>query len=104
MKPGHTKVLASNLNINITYKSRFSIFEAAFNLYSMKQILSFFAILSALMVNAQPDPVGNFNKHVIEKWTHDYIRVSQYRVKGSPYLLGESFNGDINHEIWCGNR
>jgi len=48
-----------------------------------------------LMVNAQPDPIGNFNKHVIEKWTHEYIRVSQYRVKGSPYLLGESFNGDI---------
>ena len=47
------------------------------------------------MVNAQPDPIGNFNKHVIEKWTHEYIRVSQYRVKGSPYLLGESFNGDI---------
>ena len=47
------------------------------------------------MVNAQPDPIGNFNKHVIEKWTHDYIRVSQYRVKGSPFLLGESFDGDI---------
>ena len=47
------------------------------------------------MVNAQPDPIGNFNKHVIEKWTHDYIRVSQYRVKGSPYLLGDSFSGDI---------
>ena len=47
------------------------------------------------MVSAQPDPIGNFNKHVIEKWTHEYIRVSQYRVKGSPYLLGESFNGDI---------
>ena len=45
---------------------------------------------------AQPDPIGNFNKHVVEKWTHDYIRVSQYRVKGSPYLLGESFNGDIS--------
>jgi len=61
----------------------------------MKQILTFIAVLGALMVNAQPDPIGNFNKHVIEKWTHDYIRVSQYRVKGSPYLLGESFNGDI---------
>jgi hypothetical protein len=61
----------------------------------MKQIFTFIAVLGVLMVNAQPDPIGNFNKHVIEKWTHDYIRVSQYRVKGSPYLLGESFNGDI---------
>jgi len=95
MKPGLTKVHASTLNINITYKSRFSIFEAAFNLYSMKQFFTIIAVLAALMVNAQPDPIGNFNKHVIEKWTHDYIRVSQYRVKGSPYLLGQSFNGDI---------
>ena len=61
----------------------------------MKQFFTFIAVLGILIVNAQPDPIGNFNKHVIEKWTHDYIRVSQYRVKGSPYLLGESFNGDI---------
>ena len=61
----------------------------------MKQFFTFIAVLSALLVNGQPDPIGNFNKHVIEKWTHDYIRVSQYRVKGSPFLLGESFNGDI---------
>ncbi len=61
----------------------------------MKQFFTFIAVLGILMVNAQPDPIGNFNKHVIEKWTHEYIRVSQYRVKGSPYLLGESFNGDI---------
>jgi hypothetical protein len=61
----------------------------------MKQFFTFIAVLGTLMVNAQPDPIGNFNKHVIEKWTHDYIRVSQYRVKGSPYLLGDSFSGDI---------
>lgn len=61
----------------------------------MKQLLVLFAVLGSLISQAQPDPVGNFNKHVIEKWTHDYVRVSQYRVKGSPFLLGESFNGDI---------
>ena len=61
----------------------------------MKQFLFLFAVLSSLISRAQPDPIGNFNKHVIEKWTHDYIRVSQYRVKGSPYLLGDSFSGDI---------
>jgi hypothetical protein len=61
----------------------------------MKQMLIFLAVFSSLISFAQPDPVGNFNKHVIEKWTHDYIRVSQYRVKGSPFLLGESFSGDI---------
>lgn len=61
----------------------------------MKQLLLFFAVFISLTSYAQPDPIGNFNKHVIEKWTHDYIRVSQYRVKGSPYLLGDSFSGDI---------
>lgn len=61
----------------------------------MKQLLVLSAVLGSLISQAQPDPVGNFNKHVIEKWTHDYVRVSQYRVKGSPFLLGESFNGDI---------
>lgn len=61
----------------------------------MKQVLILLAVFSSLISFSQPDPVGNFNKHVIEKWTHDYIRVSQYRVKGSPFLLGESFSGDI---------
>jgi hypothetical protein len=61
----------------------------------MKKSFFIFCMFVLGKLFAQPDPIGNFNKHVIEKWTHDYIRVSQYRVKGSPYLLGESFNGDI---------
>lgn len=62
----------------------------------MKKALLFVCMFVFGNLFAQPDPIGNFNKHVVEKWTHDYIRVSQYRVKGSPYLLGESFNGDIS--------
>jgi hypothetical protein len=61
----------------------------------MKSILTIALILTSFLVKAQPDAIGDFNKHVIEKWTEDYIRVSQYRVKGSPYLLGESFDGEI---------
>ena len=61
----------------------------------MKQFLTIFACLVSSIAIAQPDPIGNFNKHVIEKWSHEYIRVSQYRVKGSPYLLGEPFDGSI---------
>lgn len=61
----------------------------------MKAILIISFVFASLLVNAQPDAIGDFNKHVIEKWTEDYIRVSQYRVKGSPYLLGESFDGEI---------
>ncbi len=61
----------------------------------MKISLFILLLISSAFLFAQPDPVGNFNKHVIEKWSHDYIRVSQYRVKGSPYLLGEPFDGSI---------
>ena len=60
----------------------------------MKKLISslctFFVLFS---IQAQPDPIGNFNKHVVENWTEQYIRVSQYMVKGSVYLLGESFTG-----------
>jgi hypothetical protein len=62
----------------------------------IKIILGVFFSFSSIIALAQPDPVGSFNKHVIEKWSHEYIRVSQYRVKGSPYLLGESFDGLIS--------
>ena len=55
-------------------------------------ILSFFY---CAVTQAQPDPLGSFNKHVIEQWTEQYLQVSQYRVKGSPYLLGESFDGQV---------
>ncbi len=61
----------------------------------MKGIILFLCLLCANSIYAQTDAIGEFNKHVIEKWTEDYIRVSQYRVKGSPYLLGESFDGQL---------
>ena len=61
----------------------------------MKSILIVLFLLFTEILHAQPDAIGDFNKHVIEKWTEDYIRVSQYRVKGSPYLLGESFDGQV---------
>ena len=44
---------------------------------------------------AQVDPVGQFNKHIVENWKGEYIRISQYRVKGTPYLFGESFPGTL---------
>ena len=60
---------------------------------SLVCILLFFFSLNA--VNSQTDAIGDFNKHVIEKWSEDFIRISQYKVKGSPYLLGESFDGSL---------
>lgn len=44
---------------------------------------------------AQVDPVGQFNKHIVENWKGEYIRIGQYRVKGTPYLFGESFPGTL---------
>ncbi len=54
-------------------------------------------ITVSLFAKAQTDAVGNFNKHVIEKWAEEYVRIGQYRVKGTPYLLGESFPGYITY-------
>ena len=61
----------------------------------MRPIIFLLLIAFANSLHAQTDAIGDFNKHVIEKWTEDYIRVSQYRVKGSPYMLGESFDGQL---------
>lgn len=62
----------------------------------MKKMISCFCAFFLLFsLQAQPDPIGNFNKHVVENWTEQYIRVSQYMVKGSVYLLGESFTGKM---------
>lgn len=44
---------------------------------------------------AQVDPVGQFNRHVVENWKGEYFRVSQYKVRGTPYLFGESFPGTL---------
>lgn len=61
----------------------------------MRYFIIFVLFLMADKSQAQPDPVGNFNKHVIEQWTEQYLQISQYKVKGSPYLLGEPFEGYI---------
>jgi hypothetical protein len=45
--------------------------------------------------HAQADPVGAFNRHIASNWKGDYIRVSQYHVKGTLYFLGEAFPGSI---------
>jgi hypothetical protein len=65
-------------------------------------ILGKFILASLLFVPnlafAQVDPVGDFNKHVVGYWKGDFVRLFQYRVKGSPYLLGESFPGSITYK------
>ena len=59
--------------------------------------LIFACLFITTVTQAQTDAIGNFNKHIIEKWSNDYIRIGQYRVKGTPYLLGESYPGYITY-------
>ncbi|HEX6848198.1 MAG TPA: hypothetical protein VF144_14550, partial [Chitinophagaceae bacterium] len=42
-----------------------------------------------------PDPLSTYNKHLAERWSGEYMQVSQYKVKGSPYLLGKAFPGTV---------
>lgn len=67
----------------------------------LSRTYAFFIFLLLLLFvnvkgNAQVDPVGNFNRHVFETWNGDYIRIGQYRVKGSPYFMGTSYNGVLH--------
>jgi hypothetical protein len=63
----------------------------------MKKIC-FIVVAILLLENvsfAQVDPVGQFNRHIVENWKDEYIRIGQYKVRGTPYLFGESFPGTL---------
>ena len=40
-----------------------------------------------------PDPLAAYNKNLAESWSGEYMQISQYKVKGSPYFLGKAFPG-----------
>jgi len=44
------------------------------------------------------DPLPAYNKQLAERWAGEYMQVSQYRVKGSPYLLGKAFPGTLKFD------
>ncbi len=54
--------------------------------------------LTIFQCRGQIDPVGAFNRHIMEAWKGEYVRIGPYRVKGTPYLLGESFPGNITYK------
>lgn len=56
------------------------------------------AILKISTTFSQVDPVGDFNRHVFESWKGTVIRIGPYNVRGTPYLLGESFTGSISYK------
>ncbi len=43
----------------------------------------------------QGDAIGTFNRFVVHNWAGQYVRIGSFKVKGSPFLLGESFPGKI---------
>lgn len=63
-----------------------------------KLFLSTSLLLSVFGLFAQSDPLGDFNRHVLANWNGNYHRISQYRVKGTPFLYGESFAGTIDYK------
>jgi hypothetical protein len=57
----------------------------------MKLVTLVLSLLFASASFAQVD-LSEWNKSVMANWKGDYVRVGSYQVKGSPFLLGQSFN------------
>lgn len=55
----------------------------------------FVAFVFSLTSFSQTNTVGEFNKFIAQNWAGDYLRIGQYKVKGTPYLFGESFPGTL---------
>jgi hypothetical protein len=65
----------------------------------MKPIfLALVALVFSLPTFSQTNTVGEFNRFIAQNWSGDYIRIGQYKVKGTPYLLGESFPGTLTYK------
>jgi hypothetical protein len=59
--------------------------------------LSFFSLLIFNLADAQLGYIAQYNKKMAESWDGEYIHISQYKVKGTPYLLGEAFPGTVKY-------
>jgi|GEM_PF-1358807 hypothetical protein len=66
----------------------------------MKKISLFATCCFSYLIGSSQgaDPIGSFNRYVIESWAGQYMHVGSYKVKGSPYFLGESFPGKIKYK------
>jgi hypothetical protein len=60
-----------------------------------KLSLFLFSLLVGFNSFGQADAIGAFNRFVVHNWAGQYVRIGNYKVKGSPFLLGESFPGKI---------
>jgi hypothetical protein len=46
---------------------------------------------------AQVDPLGEYNRNIAANWKGEFIRIGQYKVKGSPFLMDQAFSGSIKY-------
>lgn len=64
--------------------------------------IKYFALLVFLFVTLQSfgqvNPIGSINQTAVENRSGGYINIGPYKVKGSPYFLGESFIGTITYQ------
>ena len=60
-----------------------------------KYYLIIFCAFTFMQTSAQqiPDPLAAYNKNLAERWSGEYMQISQYKVKGSPYFLGKAYPG-----------
>lgn len=61
-------------------------------------LYSWIFLLGAMLWNdasAQLDQIGEYNKLLMQNWSGKYFQIGNYKVKGSPYLYGESVPGEL---------
>ena len=70
-----------------------------FNPFNMRKLF-LFIFLYFLVFNSfgQLDAIGTFNRFVIETWSAQYVRIGNYKVKGTPLLFGDAFPGKIKFQ------
>jgi hypothetical protein len=67
----------------------------------MRRIISISIVVTLTIFKssfAQPNTLGEFNKFIAQNWSGEYLRIGQYKVRGTPFLFGESFQGTIKYQ------
>lgn len=72
----------------------------------MKKHLYVAALVSFIATTAisQPNTLGEFNKFIAQNWSGEYYRLGQYKVKGTPFFLGQSFEGTMVNKDGTKNK
>jgi hypothetical protein len=71
-------------------------------MHRFKKYLLFPFLFICITCIGQVDPIGAINRSAVENKSGGYLNVGPYKVKGSPYLYGESFVGAIEYSTGKG--